>query len=239
MTSKEKSVILLQRLWLNKFKSLTTFNIIKHYLLEGITISHVQTMGFDSLLNFIRSKIVISTSKACLKRIHLLCILRHGFSNEFITPNIRIFISGFMIAYYPTDVFKNIGTLESKLIKTSISLLETFDKICEIIYKSDKHCFQDVPNELTKDFCSMLFLYLKYFKEWKAPNTNKLLCRIKHSLIQLYQVEKTISEDSISIKEKIHINIMNLRNKLKEHGGLEELKKFDEYRQLNTSLDVD
>jgi hypothetical protein len=234
---KQSSIIFLQRLWKKKFKQLTTYRIIEYLFSIGLTIEHVKSINFELLVVFLREKSIISATKACLQRIHQLCIIRHGSQNsENINVNVRVFLASFMIAYHPTSVFEDIGTLEKALIEATIPLLTTFQNICKIIRISAKHSFQDVPYELTKDFLTMLFEYFKRFKAWKVPDEAKLTCRLKHALIALYQAKEHLPpnepEDS-KLKIELRVQIERLRNKLQQIAGVDALLKFDEQREIN------
>jgi hypothetical protein len=222
--SNETSVVVLQRLWIEKFKSLTTYNIIKKYFSKGLAIKDIISMEIDQLVDFLRIPSVITISKECLHRIYLLCISRHNFPNEL--KNINIFLIGYIIAFYPTVIFNNMTNLESKLIKITSQLLITFEKICEIIYTSDKHLFQDVPYELTKDFLSILFEYFKCYNEWKSFDKNIIIYRIKDTLISLYQADKKISKN-YNLKIELETQIIKLRNKLEQIAGVNVLNEFD------------
>ena len=52
-----------------------------------------------------------------------------------------------------------------------------------------------MPHELTKDFPTLLFNFLKAFKAWKVPDEIKLTKRIKHALIAMYQALKHLPPD--------------------------------------------
>ena len=94
-----------------------------------------------------------------------------------------------MIAYRPAHIFESIGALEQALFEAASPLMVRFEKICACIRvrTSRSRSFQAVPKELTEDFPTMLFEYLKCFKAWKIPDAGeaKLTCRIKHALIAL------------------------------------------------------
>lgn len=185
---------------------------------------------------FLREKKIISVSKACLQRIHLLCTFRHGSPSKALTPenvNVRVFLAGFMIAYRPTHVFESMGALEHALLEAATPLLTTFQKICDTIRSSPGRCFQDVSPDLTKDFATLLFEYLKRFKAWKVPDEAKLTCRIKHALIALYQAEQHLppdEPDDSKLKVEFRTQIERLRSKLQQIAGVEALQKFDEDR---------
>ena len=183
----------------------------------------------------LREKPVIAVTRACLQRIHLLCTFRHGSPSKALTPehvNCKVFLAGFMIAYRPTHVFEAVGALEHALMEAATPLLTTFQKICASIKAHGT--FSAVPHELTKDFCLMLFEYLKRFKAWKVPDEAKLTCRIKHALIALYQAEEHLppdEPDDSKLKIEFRTQIERLRSKLQQIAGAEALRKFDEQRK--------
>ena len=157
----------------------------------GPTSDHTKRISFEALVVFLREKDVIAVSKACLQRIHYLCHFRHGSPPKALAPdnvNVRVFLAGFMIAFRPTHVFESMGTLEQALYEAAMPLIKNFEMICDALMTSKSKSFADVPLELTKDFSTLLFDYLKRFKAWKVPDEAKLTCRIKHALIALYQV---------------------------------------------------
>ena len=146
----------------------------------------------------------------------------------------RVFLAGFMIAYRPTHVFESMGALEHELLEATTPLLATFQKIVDCIRSSAGHSFQDVPHELTKNFPTMLFEFLKRFKAWKVPDEAKLTCRIKHALIALYQAEEHLPPDEpedSKLKIEFRTQIERLRNKLLQIAGADAVKLFDEQRK--------
>ena len=90
--------------------------------------------------------------------------------------------------------------------------------------------FQLVPFELTREFPSTLFEYLKRFKAWKVPDEAKLTCRIKHALIALYAAQQQLPfdepEDS-KLKVEFRVQIERLRSKLSQIAGPAALAQFD------------
>jgi len=227
----------LQWLWRKKFSHLTTFRLVQKYFLSGPTIEHVKSISFEALVVLLREKPIIAVSKACLQRIHLLSTFRHGSPSKALAPenvNVRVFLAGFMIAYRPTHVFESMGALEQALYESATPLLTTFERICSHIQSSPGKSFQEVPHELTKDFPTMLFEYLKRFKAWKVPDEAKLTCRIKHALIALYQAEEHLPPDEpedSKLKIEFRTQIERLRSKLQQIAGVDALNQFDEQRR--------
>ena len=71
-----------------------------------------------------------------------------------------------------------------------------------------------MPHELTKNFPTLLFNFLKAFKAWTMPDEIKLTHRIKHAPIALYQ-----SLISLRIRGFNSI-ISRLRSKLQQMAGI-------------------
>ena len=184
-----------------------------------------------------REKAIIEVSKTCLHRVHFLATLRHGSPSKALAPenvNVRVFLAGFMIAYRPTHVFESMGTLEQALCEAATPLLTAFENICSSIQSSRSRSFQEVPHELTKNFNTLLFEYLKRFKAWKVPDEAKLTCRIKHALIALYQAEEHLPPDEpedSKLKIEFRTQIERLRSKLQQIAGADALKQLDEQRR--------
>jgi len=226
----------LQRNWRQSFCHLTTAKLVDRFVTEGPTIDHVKSISFETLVVFLREKSVIALTKAALQRIHLLSTFRHGSPNKALAPenvNVKVFLAGFMIAYRPTHVFESMGALEHALLDAATPLLTAFQKICNCIRSSAGHSFQDVPNELTKDFPTLLFEYLKRFKAWKVPDEAKLTCRIKHALIALYQAQEHLPPDEpvdSKLSVEFRTQIDRLRSKLQQIAGADVLNQFDEQR---------
>ena len=159
---------ILQRFW-NKTRINSTNRIVKRFSAVGPTSTRIKRMSFEQVVIYLREKKVIAVSKACLQRIHLLTTFRHGSPSSALVPenvNIRVFLAGFMIAYYPDKVFETMGTLEQPLFDSTVALIEAFERICHQIAVDPS--FAHVPHELTKDFPTLLLNFLRAFKAWKA-----------------------------------------------------------------------
>jgi len=189
--------MLLYSLFGKKIKSLNYYTkdlVMKMRTSSGITSESTKSMSFDALVQHLRNMDVITTTKACLERIHTLCVLRHGSVSRACKPanvNVRVFLAAFMIAYRPTHVFKAMGpTLEQPLFEAAVKMIKSFELICDAIINSSapSNTFKDAPHELTSDFEALLVDFLVKFKAWKVQDAIQLTRQIKHALIALYQV---------------------------------------------------
>ena len=190
--------------------------------------------SFEALIIFLREKLTIAVVKKCLQRVHLLSTHRHGSPPRALAPehvNVRVFLAGFMIAFRPTHVFDSMGTLEQALFESAVPLITNFQRIVECVASTGS--FQAVSTELTCQFPTMLFEYLKRFKAWKVPDEAKLTCRIKHALIALYGAEQHLPPDEpedSKLKVEFRTQIQRLRSKRSQIAGPDALVQFDAER---------
>ena len=196
---------------------------------------------FEDLVIFLREKDVIGVSKRCLQRIHYLCTFRHGSPRSHLSPervNVRVFLAAYMIAYFPAKVFESMGPLEKTLLKVSQPLIDSIEKIMREI--SEYGLFKDVPSAMTEKFTALLFDYLCHFKAWKVPDEKKLVLRIQHALLALYQARAHLPREEPAdskLNIEFETQITRLRSKLVQIAGRPALEKFDRDRLLDAPLD--
>ena len=149
--------------------------------------------------------------------------------------NVRVFLAGYMVAFRPAHVFESMGALEQALLEAATPLLYAFEKICCSLKSNGGH-FSLLSADLTKDFPTMLFEYLKRFKAWKIPDEKKLVTRIKHALVALYQAEEHLpvdEPDDSKLRIEFVTQIERLRSKMIQIVGVNALNEFDEQRKNN------
>ena len=231
----------IQKFWRHRFADNTTAKIVRHALEElHITVAHVKSISFESLVVFLREKPVIAAMRAALQRMHMLSTFRHGSPSKSLAPenvNVRVFLAAFMIAFRPTHVFESMGTLEQALFESSVPLLSQFERMCNTLLAAPRPCFQMVPYDQSCNFPTTLFEYLRRFKAWKVPDEAKLTCRIKHALNALFDAEEHLPPDEpedSKLKIEFREQITRLRSKLQQIAGQEALDKYDEDRLIRT-----
>jgi hypothetical protein len=106
-----------------------------------------------------------------LHRLQLLCAARHR-TEQTLGNNIpkafnaRVFMAAFMIVHYPRSIFETIEEPQQAVIDSATALLLAFEQLCKSL-QSHKD-FVKVPDDLTKDFGTLLYAYAKAFKAWKV-----------------------------------------------------------------------
>jgi hypothetical protein len=196
--------------------------------------------SFEDLVVYLRDKQVIATTKSCLWRIHQLVTSLHGSPANALAPdyvNVRVFLAGFMIAFRPTHVFESMGQLEQSLYESALPLMTRFQSIVEHIVS--RGSFQQIPADLTHDFLPMIFEYLRRFNAWKVPDEAKLVCRIKHALVALYQAQQQLpldEPDDSKLKVELITQIERLRSKLSKIAGSKSLAQFDAGRAAGSDI---
>ena len=146
-------------------------------------------------------------------------------------------LAAYMIVFRPTHVFESMGQLENTLHKSATPLVARFERIADCL--ATKGSFQSVPVQLSIDFTSLLFEFLKDFKAWKVPDEAKLTCRIKHALIALYDAEEHLPHDEpedSKLKIEFRTQIERLRSKLQQIAGPAVLRQFDADRENRTPI---
>ena len=120
------------------------------------------------------------------------------------------------------------GVLEQQLFDSTVPLIEALERICQEITADPS--FAHVPHELTEDFPTLLFNFLKNFKAWKVPDEIKLTHIVKHALIALYQALEHLPPDEpedCKMKKEFNTIIPRLCSKLQQ---IASIKAFDEER---------
>ena len=229
----------LQRAWRKQFQYRANRELMDVFDKTSLSGAHVRSISFETLVVKLREKPLIATVKAMLQRVHLLCTFRHGSPCRALAPanvNVRVFLAAYMIAYRSTHVFESMGVLEQPLLAAATRLLDCFETIMGALRENDGQ-FAALPPSMTKAFPTLLFEYLKCFKAWKVPDEEKLVCRIRHALVALYQAETHLPPDEPEdsrLKIEFRTQIERLRSKLEQISGREALARFDEQRQNNT-----
>ena len=140
--------------------------------LSIMSIAHVQSMTFDDLVVHVRQPDTLKTTGACLAEVAGAC-------------NTKIFLAAYMIAFHPKNVFETMGRLEQDLFDLTGPLVSAFEAIVKKAHSK----------EHTDEFKAMLQEYLTCFDKWRVPDIEKLVNRIKHALVALYEAENHLPAD--------------------------------------------
>ena len=181
---------------------------------------------------------MLHVTRKCVRRIHILTVHRHGSPSAAFQPdklNVCVFMTTYMIAFHSSVFFEEMGTLEQSLLDAATRLLDLFLSICKQL-RAHK-AFRCVPPETTRHFVPALWDFVKLFHAWKGPDNTKLIGRVRHALLALYNAERRLSPDlptdsDMRVNFKTHIN--RLRAKLEELAGAEALRDFDTKRPPTT-----
>ena len=87
-----------------------------------------------------------------------------------------------------------------------------------------------LPRDLTKSFVPALFTYVRDFHLWKVPDEAKLVSRIKHALVALYQARLQLPPDEpedSQLNTEFRTQILRLRQKMRQIAGEDVLLNFD------------
>ena len=215
----------IQRFW--RRGHLTTHTIVSNLLSKGHTLDRIIGMGYKNAFQFVRSREAIMTLKAALRRIHTLCVTRHGSSETALSSvNTGYVVSAYLVVAYDSIVIETMDHQATEMRKKAIAFLNRFEMIARFIAR--RHYFQAVPANLTVDFETLLMDFLTNFHEWKIPDQERILIRIRHAIIALLQTRKTIQNGQEQIMApEIDAGIENLRLKYKQIAGESALSEFE------------
>ena len=133
-----------------------------------------------------------------------------------------------MIACRPSHVFENMGQLEQPLLEVARALIESFERIAGAVVAAGS--IQPVDHSLTEGFVSLFMDYLRCFNAWKVPDETKLVGRIRHALVALYDAREHLPADEPAdskLSVEFRTQIERLRSKLAQIGGQAALTRFD------------
>lgn len=236
----------IRKAWLCSFRKATTHRLINQLFSKGPTSTRVQSITFEQLVEFLRTKTSIQLTKSVLERVHRLCNIRHHYA---LTPgqpqervNIRVFLASFMIAYRPDNVFESRGPLENTLLQSSREVVSRFENILRSIDSSPTKAFNSISPDATRDFADVLRKYMNDFTAWKVPDEAKLVKRIKHALQALYQAKRQLppnEPNDSKLSVEFHAQIHRLRFKLHQIAGAGALAELDTNIQALSLSDGD
>ncbi len=172
----------------------------------------------------------------------MICVFRHGTPMLALQPqnvNVRVVLCAYMIVQWPSEVFESVGALEKALIDSAIAFVNNFQSLAEKAVEVGAVSL--IPTDLTRNFPTLIFEYLKCFKAWKLPDESKLKCRIKHALIALIQAQRHLPPDEphdSKLNIEFRTQIERLRSKLQQIAGVEALNEFDETCRINRMTEI-
>ncbi len=189
---------------------------------------------------FLRETHIIQVARHFVLRLQYSCLFLYGTQALIPTPkdtNIRVVLAAYMIASEPLKVFESIGALEQPLYESATVLTAKLELLAERLQQTGT--FYLISADLAESFQPVLTEFLKRFKAWKVPDEAKLLCRVKHALIALYQAEENLHPTEPA-DSKLYIEfrtqIERLRRKLQQIAGVNALHQFDEDRRTGAPV---
>ena len=178
--------------------------------------------------------------KIVIKSIIDACRLRHGVDTV-CDIGIAKVLNVFLIAYKPTDVFESMGVREQSLCYAAIPVAAKLQRLLACLATS--RTFDSVPRNLTNGFSPMLSEYVRCFAEWKIPDTQMYVDRLKDSLTALYDAIDHLPshepENSL-VRVQLRAQVERVREKLNHIAGTDTLVEFDNRRfsAMNTTTRV-
>ena len=198
-------------------------------MFDLICILTPSSSSFDTLVVELRSQARINVVKEFLKRLHILAIKRYGSIDMPPSVNVRVFMSGYMIAFWRADVFEDVeAELERTLFECTVPLMELVETIATQLAAHGS--FLQVTRDHTAAFQDAMKTYIECFKRWKIPDGLRIKKRITNALIALEVAEAELPDDETQeceLRDQITKQTLNLRRKLLAISGPQALAEFD------------
>lgn len=223
----------LQSAWRCIFRWRRSQRIAAQFIAHGMTSAIAQsTPSLNTLHERLRDAAMVRRSKACIGRIFTLTSMRIAGSEDPTMPlapqhiNVRVFLSAFMIAFFPNNTFEVITEREQGLIEMAREMIPAMERVMLVLANGDG--FAAVPLDEAVALGRTMRLFLQRFQEWKATDELKLKTRITHALIALYQARENVvmpAEDRL--RTEMNQQIERLRATLARVCGAATLAAFD------------
>lgn len=196
----------------------------------GVTSAFAKKERYPALALKLREDGVIKTMEWMLLRV---CDLTEGGVKQWPEAsglkgvNMRIFLTSYMIAYHPKEVFEEVMALEKGLVQAACAMLEVFDGLCDSLRTMRD---PSAAVEKAQTFPKVLSEYLKVWKNWKKLDAAKMEKRIEHSLSALCEAEALLDEKdpgSEALREEFRGQRACLGSKLRLYASEEKIRHMD------------
>jgi len=178
---------------------------------------------------YLKDPDVISHAKHGLERINRICYLLHkndGLRQD--NLNVRVVLAMNLVLFHNRQVFDRNGPLETRLQDASRLFYDNTENIVNSVLSGQR--FFQMPEAIVKEHCVLLHQYLEAFADWKKPDEERLMCRIRSALRALYQALHFVPNETNEylLRREFKIQINHLRDKLQRVGGERALIEFDQ-----------
>jgi len=166
----------------------------------GLTPTAIATLPFGDVLQKLKNESTVKAARAVI--------------GKMINP--KVFLTSFMVAVRPTEVFDEMGVLEQALFDSAVPLVRVFS---EAIANA----------RFPPDFRQLVDAYALSFAAWKVSDELKVVQRIRHALNALYNVND-------GTNPLVMTQIAEIRERMIRVAGREALRAFDVERMHNGGL---
>jgi len=222
----------LQRFWRNMTPT-TVLRLVRAVEHRGVTFERLRALTFDQLVTLLREAGVVNDFKSLLHRIHYgSCLLSPTTQINLMdrTVNARVVLAAYMMTVHPAQTFENQhGQLETALIANATQLMDTFERVSELIKTDPRGSFQAVPPTVAHDFLTALSAYMPSFNAWKVPDAARLKRRVEHALNALYNARHNMYPTEpvgSPLITEFDTQIHRLEGKLQQLSSVVEVAEF-------------
>lgn len=228
---RELSAAQMQCLWRRCGWRVNTNNLAKTFLAAKLSEADARAFQFEEIVQHLRKKCVVKIALVFLRRIVYASadIIKISLKDK--KYNVRVFLAGYMIKYFPEHVFESLGVSERDLIAAASPLLEV---VLSIAGTLAEHCpFRDLPLHLAESFLPLVSAYEEAFKTWKKPDHEKLVSRMVNAtraLLVAFPLLDPYNPLDEPMRQEFRQQIRRMFTKFVDIGAAAELQQFERFK---------
>lgn len=202
-----------------------------HKIVSGMkeVVEGVRLGNHVDLFTYARSKEVLDKTRAFVSLVYCKGTGEEAPANLEHANNPRLFLPAYAIVLYPDNVFdpaipESVTNPVNDLKIAAARLTAAVDAILA----SPTEDFTNL--EPVRVFPLLLITYWRHFRAWKVPDERRLIDRIIHALVELYNAKKTFNTtdpEDVEVMAEYRKQRELVRAKLLQIAGQEALDKFD------------
>jgi hypothetical protein len=222
----------LQRFWLSR-RHLRVARLAQRFF----SVADARRLTFQQLIPFLRDTDRVRDARRFIERVHHLSVYTRAHAGEpTLLPeekedkiNVRVILAALMIAFFPSNVFERVGTIECRAIDAALPLIAVLERLRVALLTPGLL----LPRALLFDLTPLIYAYIRHFNAWKKPDEAKLLQRIRNALWALYEARRVAMEGPNAVGIAADVlgdmdnQIARLRQKMHDIGGDGVLAEFD------------
>lgn len=220
-----KSIRVIERLWSSYGSVKSSANLSRLFIDAGLTEAQMRAVGWTGSLAKIRTPKTMKITKLFLTRAVKVALAISPGPSVLQRFNIRNFLSAFLIACFPANVFSDVGAVEHGVMNAARALLACVESITADL--SAGTVFHELPRDRLASLPRLLNEYETAFVAWKTPGMRMMAARMEGAIVQLIAAMEETPEDNAEARAELARQIDRVRAKYLQVVGQTELDAMD------------